>query len=47
MKKRTFNDFSILYKTNSQSRALEDSFRRNAIPYKIIRGTRFYERKGS
>ena len=45
MKKRTFNDFSILYRTNSQSRALEDSFRRNAIPYKIIGGTRFYERK--
>ena len=39
MKKRTFNDFSILYRTNSQSRALEDSFRRNAIPYKIIGGT--------
>jgi len=45
MKKRTFNDFSILYRTNSQSRALEDSFRRSAIPYKIIGGTRFYERK--
>ena len=45
LKKRTFNDFSILYRTNSQSRALEDSFRRNAIPYKIIGGTRFYERK--
>jgi len=45
MKKRTFNDFSVLYRTNSQSRALEDSFRRSAIPYKIIGGTRFYERK--
>ena len=45
MKKRTFNDFSLLYRTNSQSRALEDSFRRSAIPYKIIGGTRFYERK--
>ena len=45
MKKRTFNDFSILYRTNAQSRALEDSFRRSAIPYKIIGGTRFYERK--
>ena len=45
MKKRTFNDFSVLYRTNSQSRALEDSFRRSAIPYKIIGGTKFYERK--
>ena len=45
MKKRTFNDFSVLYRTNSQSRALEDSFRRSAIPYKIIGGTRFHERK--
>ena len=45
MKKRTFNDFSVLYRTNAQSRALEDSFRRSAIPYKIIGGTRFYERK--
>lgn len=45
MKKRTFNDFSVLFRTNSQSRALEDSFRRSAIPYKIIGGTRFYERK--
>ena len=45
MKKRTFNDFAVLYRTNSQSRALEDSFRRSSIPYKIIGGTRFYERK--
>ena len=45
MNKRTFNDFSVLFRTNSQSRALEDSFRRSAIPYKIIGGTRFYERK--
>ena len=45
IKKRTFNDFSVLYRTNAQSRALEDSFRRSAIPYKIIGGTRFYERK--
>ena len=43
--KRTFNDFAILYRTNAQSRALEDSFRRNGIPYKIVGGTRFYERK--
>ena len=43
--KRTFNDFAVLYRTNVQSRALEDSFLRNGIPYKIVGGTRFYERK--
>ncbi|MFL3044333.1 MAG: ATP-dependent helicase [Candidatus Neomarinimicrobiota bacterium] len=43
--KRTFNDFAVLYRTNAQSRALEDSFLRNGIPYKIVGGTRFYERK--
>ncbi len=45
MNKRTFNDFATLYRTNAQSRALEDSLRRNGIPYKIIGGIRFYERK--
>mgnify|MGYP002725488007 CR=1 FL=1 len=45
MNKRTFNDFAVLYRTNAQSRALEDSLRRNGIPYKIIGGIRFYERK--
>jgi len=43
--KRTFNDFAVLYRTNVQSRALEDSFLRNGIPYKIVGGTRFYMRK--
>ena len=43
--KRTFNDFAVLYRTNVQSRALEDSFLRNGIPYKIVGGTRFYNRK--
>ena len=43
--KRTFNDFAVLYRTNVQSRALEDSFLRNGIPYKIVGGTRFYARK--
>ena len=43
--KRTFNDFAVLYRTNFQSRALEDSFLRNGIPYKIVGGTRFYARR--
>jgi DNA helicase-2/ATP-dependent DNA helicase PcrA len=45
LKKQTFNHFAVLYRTNAQSRALEDSFRRNGIPYKIVGGIRFYERK--
>jgi DNA helicase-2/ATP-dependent DNA helicase PcrA len=36
---------AILYRTNSQSRAIEDSLMRESIPYKIIGGVRFYERK--
>ena len=43
--KRNFSDFAILYRTNSQSRALEDSFRKSGIPYNIVGGVRFYERK--
>jgi len=45
LEKRNFSDFAILYRTNSQSRALEDSFLRSGIPYNIIGGLRFYERK--
>lgn len=45
LNKRPFSDFGVLYRTNAQSRALEDSFRRNGIPYNIIGGIRFYERK--
>jgi DNA helicase-2/ATP-dependent DNA helicase PcrA len=36
---------AVLYRTNSQSRAIEDSLMREAVPYKIIGGVRFYERK--
>ena len=36
---------AILYRTNAQSRAIEDSLMREGIPYKIIGGVRFYERK--
>ena len=36
---------AVLYRTNAQSRAIEDSLMREAIPYKIIGGVRFYERK--
>ena len=36
---------AVLYRTNAQSRAIEDALMREAIPYKIIGGVRFYERK--
>ena len=45
LNKRTFNNFSVLYRTNAQSRALEESFIRQGIPYNIIGSVRFYERK--
>lgn len=45
LNKRSFSDFTVLYRVNAQSRALEDSFRRMGIPYNIIGGIRFYERK--
>ncbi len=38
-------DIAIMYRTNAQSRALEDMFVRRGMPYQIIGGTRFYERK--
>ena len=40
-----YSDFAVLYRMNSQSRAIEDIFRREGIPYKIIGGLKFYERK--
>ena len=40
-----YSDFTILYRMNTQSRAIEDIFRRENIPYKIIGGLKFYERK--
>ena len=42
---KNYKDFAILYRTNAQSRVFEESFRRKGIPYKIIGGTRFYDRK--
>ena len=36
---------AVLYRTNAQSRAIEDQLMREAVPYKIIGGVRFYERK--
>jgi DNA helicase II / ATP-dependent DNA helicase PcrA len=44
-KKRGFRDFAVLYRTNAQSRALEDVLRRSGFSYVIIGSVRFYERK--
>ena len=40
-----YSDFAILYRMNSQSRAIEEILRREDIPYKIVGGLKFYERK--
>ena len=40
-----YSNYAILYRMNSQSRAIEDILRREDIPYKIIGGLKFYERK--
>lgn len=40
-----YKDVAILYRTNAQSRALEECFIRQGIPYKLVGGVRFYERK--
>ncbi len=42
---KKYSDFAILYRTNAQSRIFEESLRRKGIPYKIVGGTRFYDRK--
>jgi DNA helicase-2/ATP-dependent DNA helicase PcrA len=41
----SLNEVVILYRTNAQSRALEEQLRRNGIPYSIVGGMKFYERK--
>ena len=43
--KYNYSDFTILYRMNAQSRSIEDILRREDIPYKIIGGLKFYERK--
>ncbi len=41
----SFSDMAVLYRTNAQSRVLEDVLRRTGLPYQVIGGLRFYERK--
>lgn len=42
---RRYQDFAILYRTNAQSRAIEEVFLRLQLPYRIVGGVRFYDRK--
>lgn len=42
---RRFNDFAVLYRTNAQSRVIEEAFLHAGIPYILVGGTRFYERR--
>ncbi len=41
----TLRDFVVLYRTNAQSRAFEEAFRTRDLPYQVVGGTRFYERR--
>jgi DNA helicase II / ATP-dependent DNA helicase PcrA len=41
---RNYSDYAVLYRTNAQSRSLEETFLRYGVPYKIVGGTRFYDR---
>lgn len=45
MGKAKYNDFAILYRTNAQSRVLEEKFIARSIPYKVVGGINFYQRK--
>jgi DNA helicase-2/ATP-dependent DNA helicase PcrA len=42
--KFSFNDVAVFYRTNAQSRLIEEQLRSNSIPYKIVGGIKFYER---
>lgn len=45
LKIRSYNDFALLYRTNAQSRSLEEAFLRYGVPYRVVGGIRFYDRK--
>jgi DNA helicase II / ATP-dependent DNA helicase PcrA len=44
-KKRHYRDIAILYRTNAQSRSIEETFVKAGVPYQMIGGTKFYDRK--
>jgi DNA helicase-2/ATP-dependent DNA helicase PcrA len=41
---RSYADFAVFYRTNAQSRVIEDQFLRSGVPYQLVGGTRFFER---
>jgi DNA helicase-2/ATP-dependent DNA helicase PcrA len=43
--RRRFGEYAILYRTNAQSRSIEEAFVRYGIPYRVVGGVRFYDRK--
>jgi DNA helicase-2/ATP-dependent DNA helicase PcrA len=43
--RRPLRDFAVLYRTNSQSRAMEEALRRHGVPYRLVGATRFYDRR--
>tara|TARA_Y100000389_G_scaffold73562_1_gene70206 strand:- start:2037 stop:4202 length:2166 start_codon:yes stop_codon:yes gene_type:complete len=43
--KNSFKDFAILYRTNAQSRMIEQTMMKEGLPYNIVGGTKFYDRK--
>ena len=43
--RRRFSDFAVLYRTNAQSRSIEEAFVRYGVPYRVVGGVRFYDRK--
>lgn len=44
-KNRNYRDFAILYRTNAQSRTIEEAFVKSSVPYQIVGGHKFYDRK--
>src|SRR5205085_11102909 len=42
---RRYSDFAVLYRVNAQSRSFEDVFGRRRIPYRLVGGVRFWERR--
>jgi len=42
---RSWGDIAVMYRTNAQSRAIEESFMRAGTPYKVVGGTKFYDRR--
>lgn len=45
IERKDYNDFAVLYRTNAMSRVLEEGFVTSGIPYRVIGGLKFYDRK--